>query len=80
MQKFFIVAFAIVAAVSADVSHLKGYDYPQPNPSFNDEILSAPAASQEAPQVIQQEAQPQQQYLPPTPVSIPEAPILVSVP
>lgn len=76
LQKFFIVAFAIVAAVSGDVSHLQGYNYPQPNPSFNNEILSGPVASQPAHQV--QHTPPQQKYLPPKPVIIPAAPIVVS--
>lgn len=45
LQKVFIVGLAIIAAVSADVSHLaeKGYNYPEPNPSFHDE-LSQPIA------------------------------------
>lgn len=45
LQKVFIFGLAIIAAVSADVSHLaeKGYNYPEPNPSFHDE-LSQPIA------------------------------------
>lgn len=41
LQKLFLVCLAVVAAVSADVSHLNGgangYNYPEPNPSFQEE-------------------------------------------
>lgn len=49
----FLAGLAIIAAVSADVSHLNlgnsnGYDYPQPSPSFHEE-LSLPIAPPPAP-------------------------------
>lgn len=53
-QKFFLVALAVVAAVSADVSHLQGgangYNYPAGNPSFDE----GPAPSAPIPQVVKQ--------------------------
>lgn len=69
LQKLFLVGLAIIAAVSADVSHLNhGYNYPQPNPTFNDgsDQLSLPIAPPQPPQPPQP-SQPQstQQYLPP---------------
>lgn len=49
----FLAGLAIIAAVSADVSHLNlgnsnGYDYPQGSPSFHEE-LSLPIAPPPAP-------------------------------
>lgn len=51
LQKLFLAGLAIIAAVSADVSHLNlgnGYNYPQPSPSFHEE-LSLPIAPPPAP-------------------------------
>lgn len=53
LQKLFLAGLAIIAAVSADVSHLNlgnsnGYSYPQGSPSFHEE-LSLPIAPPPAP-------------------------------
>lgn len=54
-----LLVLAVIAAVSADVSHLQpeGYNYPQPSPSFNDEQSVEPAPAP-APK-------PTETYLPP---------------
>lgn len=58
-----LAGLAIVAIVSADVSHLgNGYNYPQPSPSFHEELsLPVPAPPAPAPPA----PLPPQEYLPP---------------
>lgn len=60
LQKSLLFGLFVIAAVGADVSHLKGYDYTPPNPAFHDEksLPISPPAQPVKPQ-------PEKQYLPP---------------
>lgn len=90
-----MVGLAVIAAVSADVSHLQGgsngYNYPQPSPSFNDEQLALPEPPKPVNQKYLPPPQPQPQPAASAPVSVqaptqryipppPPAPVVSNIP